>query len=69
MGSSLHREIDVLYLILHRTRDGTSFKGKTDIVELRRRIRKQVLVLRQGGMVRANVGQKRLKRKILRGFF
>ena len=38
VGSSLHREIDVLYLILHRTREGTSFKGKTDIAELRRRI-------------------------------
>ncbi len=48
VGSSLHREIDVLYLIFHRTREGTSFKGKTDIAELRRRIRKQSLILRQG---------------------
>ena len=38
VGSFLHREIDVFDLILHRTREGTSFKGKTDISEIRRRI-------------------------------
>ena len=48
MCSSLHRKIDVLYLILHRTREGTSFKRKTYIAELRRRIRELALVLRQG---------------------